>query len=194
MKSEDSEIIERLLQGDAQAFHEMMKRWQQRIVHFLYRQTGNLDDAAELAQETFQTVYQRIGLLKDPDSFSSWLYKIALNHSRMRHRKKRHREMEFLDTSADENGEPPDHFRSLADSGAFSPEEHFSRAEMEAVVRQALSKLEERQREVILLKEYQGLKFIEIARILDTPISTVKSRMYLGLENLKREIMKIVKP
>jgi len=194
MRSEDNQIIERLLQGDAQAFPELLKRWQQRIVHFLYRHTGNLDDAVELAQETFQTVHQRIGYLKDRDSFSSWLYKIALNHSRMRMRKNRHREVEFLDTSADENGEPPDHYRSLAEPGAFSPEEQFSRVEMEGVVRQALERLEPRQREVILLKEYQGLKFAEIAQILDTPVSTVKSRMYLGLENLKKEILKIVKP
>jgi RNA polymerase sigma-70 factor (ECF subfamily) len=64
---------------------------------------------------------------------------------------------------------------------------------MAAAVRKALGRLEDRQREVILLKEYGGLKFQEIAETLDIPLSTVKSRMYIGLENLRHEIRKIIR-
>jgi RNA polymerase sigma-70 factor (ECF subfamily) len=194
MSGGESEDIRRFLEGDEGAFRPIMDRWYRPIVNFLYRCTGNLDDAAELAQETFQTVARRLGDLQDPARFSSWIYKIALNHSRMRLRKMRSRPTEPLEAQTFENNEFKDSFQSLTVSAAFSPEERLSRQEMARVVRVALARIEPKQREVIVLKEYSGLKFHEIAEVLDAPISTIKSRMYLGLESLKREILKIIRP
>ena len=194
MKQEDAELIGRILDGDDQAFSELVRRWQRPIVSFLLRLSGNMDDAMELAQETFHTVFQRVGGLKDPRSFSSWIYKIALNHCRMRQRRRRGRVMESLEDLSFDNNELKDHYQSLTGNEPFSPEEAFSAGEMERAVRAALSRIDEKQREVIVLKEYTGLKFHEIAEVLDAPVSTIKSRMYLGMENLKREILKIIQP
>ncbi|HNR39360.1 MAG TPA: sigma-70 family RNA polymerase sigma factor [Acidobacteriota bacterium] len=194
MSSGEAEEIRRFLAGDEGAFQAIMNRWHRPIVNFLYRCTGSQDDAAELAQETFQTVARRLGDLKDPARFSSWIYKIALNHSRMRMRKQRNRQMESLDAQTFENNEPKDSYQSLTLNTSLSPEERLSKQEMARVVRQALDRIEPKQREVIVLKEYSGLRFHEIAEVLDAPISTIKSRMYLGLESLRREIIKIIRP
>jgi RNA polymerase sigma-70 factor (ECF subfamily) len=139
-------------------------------------------------------VHRRLGDLKDRQSFSSWIYKIALNHSRMRLRRQRGKKTESLEELTFENHELKDHYQSLTSGADSSPEEQFSAGEMQQVVRRALARLDERQREVIVLKEYSGLKFHEIAEVLDAPVSTIKSRMYIGLENLKKEILKIIQP
>jgi RNA polymerase sigma-70 factor (ECF subfamily) len=194
MKQTDSELIGLILDGDDRAFSELVRRWQRPMVSFLLRITGNLDDAMELAQETFHTVFRRLGGLKDRESFSSWIYKIALNHSRMRLRRQRGRQMDSLEELTFENNELKEHYQSLTVGESYSPEEQFSAGEMERVVRAALARLDEKQREVIVLKEYTGLKFHEIAAVLDAPVSTIKSRMYIGLDNLKKEILKIIHP
>lgn len=194
MINQDAELIERTCSGDEAAFQVLLQRWHRPILNFLLKCTGNQDDAKELVQETFQTVFQKLDKLKDRERFSSWIYKIALNHSRMRQRKRQFRREESIEQTFFEGSDKADHYSALATNGAFSPEETFSRKEMEQVVRQALEKLNEKQREIIVLKEYSGLKFAEIAEIVDCPVSTVKSRMYIGMENLKMEILKIIQP
>jgi len=151
-------------------------------------------DVQELMQETFKTVFEKLADLKNRERFSSWIFTIALNHSRMRLRKRRSRPEEAIEDYTHENGEPMAHYHSLGTESSFSPEERFSSDEMAQVVRSALDRLDPRQRDVIMLKEYTGLKFAEIAEVLNTPLSTIKSRMYIGMENLKKEVMKIIKP
>jgi RNA polymerase sigma-70 factor (ECF subfamily) len=194
MVIEDKELIARFLQGDTQAFNQLVSKWHRPITNFILRYMGNHDDAQELSQETFTSVYEKLHSLKDWDRFSSWMFTIALNHCRMRLRKQQARPVVALEEKTNENNEQIEHYVSLTSNSSFSPEESFSKDEMAQVVRSALSRLDQKQKEVIVLKEYTGLKFSEIADILDTPLSTIKSRMYIGMENLKKEILKIIRP
>jgi RNA polymerase sigma-70 factor (ECF subfamily) len=194
MTFEDKDLIQRFLEGDEFAFNHLVGKWHRPVLNFLYRYTGNMDDAQELTQETFKTVYEKLSTLKDRERFSSWIYTIALNHSRMRLRKRRSRPVEAIEDYTYDNNEQMDHYTSLTADGSFTPEEKFSQDEMADVVRRALDRLDQKQREVIMLKEYTGLKFSEIAEILGTPLSTIKSRMYIGMENLKKEIIRLIKP
>lgn len=188
----DAQLVADFQAGDGDAFAALLSRWRKPVLNFLLKASGNADDAQELFQETFTSVYRNLHRLKEAGKFTAWLFAIALNHARMRFRSARRMVRDDL-ADVESEGLKAD----TAAGGRFAPpvdpEETLGRKEMAAAVRKALSRLESRQREVILLKEYGGLKFQEIAETLDIPLSTVKSRMYIGLENLRHEIRKIIR-
>lgn len=178
MRQSDEYLLELAVQGDAACFGEVTERWQRRIFAFIYRYVGSSEEARDLTQNTFAKAFENLGRLSDPARFSSWLYTIALNECRMRfRRRKRVQHVSIEDEQAPE-------LELVADEA--SPEEGAARHEQAGRLREALGHLPDEQRAVIVMKEYQGLKFQEIAAIVDVPLSTVKSRMYLGLKTLRR--------
>ncbi len=173
MERTDEQLLQLALQGDGACFGELTERWQDRIFRFICRYVGSTEDARDLTQDTFTKAYANLGRLSDHGRFSSWLYKIALNECRMRFRKNQNVvAVPFVDEHAG--------------SDATDPERDLVTKERSRVLRRAFIDLPEEQRAVIVMKEYQGLKFQEIADVLEVPISTVKSRMYLGLKTLRR--------
>ena len=180
MNRSEQYLLELALAGDTACFGELTERWQRRIYGFICRYVGNTDEAQDLTQDTFTKAYRNLDRLADPERFSSWLYTIALNECRMRFRKRRKIQLVAL---PEEDGEVvPIHLRDQA----ASPEAKLAVKEAGQLLREAFDGLPEEQREVILMKEYQDLKFHEISDILGIPLSTVKSRMYLGLKTLKK--------
>ncbi|MEE8584458.1 MAG: sigma-70 family RNA polymerase sigma factor, partial [Acidobacteriota bacterium] len=163
--------------GDGACFGELTERWQNRIFRFISRHVGSSEAAQDLTQDTFIKAYRNLARLADHRRFSSWLYKIALNECRMRFRRGKSR----LVVPYDEQAE-----LELERSQAPDPERQVQERERAEILRRAFQELPEEQRAVIVMKEYQGLKFHEIAEVLDTPVSTVKSRMYLGLKTLRK--------
>lgn len=180
----DEELVSSFLAGDIEAFNLLVRRWQKPIYNFIYRYVGNREDARDLCQEVFTTAFRQLKHLKQRSKFAPWLYKVALNWCRMQHRAEKGRT--HVPLGERESLEQSELNMTLGDH--VGPEEVFSRKETVELVQQALKLISEEQREVILMKEYQGLKFHEIAEILNCPLSTVKSRMYFGLKNLKREL------
>ncbi|MBI4483783.1 MAG: sigma-70 family RNA polymerase sigma factor [Acidobacteria bacterium] len=166
--------------GQQDAFNSLVRRWEQRIYNFILRSVGNREEAWDLCQETFTKAFQNLDRLKEPQRFSAWLYKIALNECRMRRRKWAGRQEEDVEVLMD------------APALEASPEERVGQREMVRHLRQALRAIPDDQRLVIVMKEYQHLKFHEIAELLDVPLSTVKSRLYLGLRALRKELEKLV--
>ena len=173
-------LLESALQGDTACFGELVERWQRRIYGFICRYVGNPDEAQDLTQDTFTKAYRNLDRLADPERFSSWLYTIALNECRMRFR--RRRKIQFVSFPDEQSEAVPVNLRD----GAASPEAKLAVQEDLRVLREAFEELPEEQREVILMKEYQDLKFHEISDILGIPLSTAKSRMYLGLKTLRK--------
>ena len=180
MNFSDEYLLELALQGDRACFGELIERWQRKIYAFICRYVGNSTDAQDLTQDTFTKAYTNLDRLADPARFPSWLYKIALNECRMRFRKERRAQLVPLPEEEGYPGRP-----ELAVTAA-TPETQLAVQEEIEHVREAFKELPEEQRAVILMKEYQGLKFHEISEILDIPLSTVKSRMYLGLKTLRK--------
>lgn len=184
MVPSDEQLIERYLAGESEAFNSLVRQWEKRIFNFALRYCGSREDARDLSQEIFTSVFQRVDGLRDRRRFAPWLYKIALNHCRMRHRAAKGKQYVALD--APELTESLELEVSLkASQSASSPEEALGRLEKQHLLRHALAGISEEQRVVILLKEYEGLKFHEIAEILDCPLSTIKSRLYLGFRALR---------
>lgn len=180
MGRSDEELVEACLAGEESAFDVLVGRWEKRIRGAIYRFVGSEDDARDLCQEAFLKAYKSLGSFKQEARFSSWLYQIALNLCRDRLRRRRGRTMVSLD--------------ELEESGAAmtmpgpSALEMLQERDVSRLVASAIASLADEQREVIILKEYQGLTFLEIALVLDMPISTVKTRLYRGLDQLRSRL------
>ncbi len=175
-EAEDRDLILRSRQGDVDAFNVLVSRWEKRVFTYLVRNTGDREDALELTQDAFLKAYRGLAGLADLERFPQWLFRIAHNEAISLHRRKRLpiAEGEDLERTDAEASGPA---RSLG-----------NRVETALMVEQALASLSAEQREAVTLKVYQGFKFDEIAEIVDCPVSTVKSRVYAGLEALKQTL------
>jgi RNA polymerase sigma-70 factor (ECF subfamily) len=177
----DEELILSLRDGDPDAFGLLVARWQEPLFRFAYRILTRREDARDVCQETFLRVLRQPGRFQDGARFSTWMYQIALNLCRDQLR--RRRRWRFLAPVDGPDGEPARE-REEVDREA-TPIEALARRERREAVARALDDLPPEQREVLVMKEYEGLKFREIAEILGCPESTVKSRMYYGLSGLR---------
>lgn len=169
---EDRDLILRARRKDVDAYNLLVSRWEKRIYNYLLRLLGNREDAMDLNQDVFLKAYQNLAKLEDPARFGPWLFRIAHNEAYSLLRKPK-TEQEVTERA------------ERAVWGQMLP------IETSLAVERALSKLTEEQREAVLLKVYQGFKFEEIAEVLDTPVSTIKSRVYTALELLKESLAPI---
>lgn len=174
----DEQLVEAFQAGDVSAFDLLVSRWDRKIQGAVYRVVGQSEDVRDIAQEAFLKAYRALPLFKREAKFSSWLYQIALNLCRDRLRRRRRSLAEVSLDLLSENGDPP-----LAPGP--SAMDLVEAREISQTVGAAVWALPEEQREVIVLKEYQGLTFQEIADVLGLPVSTVKTRLYRGLGLLR---------
>jgi RNA polymerase sigma-70 factor, ECF subfamily len=180
MGRSDEELVEACLAGEESAFDVLVGRWEKRIRGAIYRFVGSEDDARDLCQEAFLKAYKSLGSFKQEARFSSWLYQIAINLCRDRLRRRRGRTMVSLD-ELEEGG------AAMTMPGPTALD-LLQERDVSRLVANAIASLADEQREVIILKEYQGLTFLEIAQVLDMPISTVKTRLYRGLDQLRSRL------
>ena len=178
MTPTDEDLVVAFQSGDIPAFDQLVRRWDRKIQGVIYRLVGNHDEARDLSQEAFLKAYRALGTFKQEARFSSWLYQIAINATRDRLRRRRRRTDLSLD-DIEEKGEA-----SLRDAGP-SALDLIESNDLSRAVAAAMAALSDEQREVVILKEYEGLTFPEIAETLDVPLSTVKTRLYRGLGQLK---------
>ena len=178
MGPSDERLVEAFQAGDLAAFDLLVLRWERKIQGTIYRILGTEEDARDVSQEAFLKAFRALPGFKGEARFSSWLYQIALNLCRDRLRRKRGKAFVSLDSLEEDTGLPPQR-------GGLSPYELAERGALLSLVREALAALPDEQRQVIVLKEYEELTFLEIAAILDVPLSTVKTRLYRGLVILR---------
>jgi RNA polymerase sigma-70 factor, ECF subfamily len=177
MGRSDEELVEACQAGEASAFDILVARWEDKIRGAAYRFLGSEEEARDVAQEAFLKAYRALESFKREARFSSWLYQIATNLCRDRLRRRRTRAAVSLE-ELEETGPVIVETRPGA-------HELLMQRDLARAVRRAVEALSEEQREVVILKEYQGLTFLEIAQSLDVPVSTVKTRLYRGLGQLR---------
>jgi len=166
-------------QGDSLAFNRLVLKWEKSIYNLTLRMLRDPDEAAEAAQEVFMSAYRNIKRFRHDARFSTWLYRIAVNHCISRLRKRPPGVHYSLDDHA------PDEPERYSLPVGKSHEEELLREETQNRVRSALLGLAPEQRAVVELKFFQELTFEEISQIMQAPLSTVKSRLYSGLDTLK---------
>jgi RNA polymerase sigma-70 factor, ECF subfamily len=164
VRTADGRLIERVLKGDSEAFNILVREWEKPIYNYVLRMIGDRDEAMDLCQDCFMKAYRELATLKDRERFVPWLYRIAHNTclSRIRH----------------------DAGKVWVELDPDTSPTHMP-IENRLAVQKALRQLPADQREVVVLKIFQSLKFEEIAAIQNAPISTVKSRLYMGFEKLR---------
>src|SRR6187401_931804 len=180
----DEELVTRSVGGDSDSFNQLILRWERPIYALAYRVIGREEDARDVCQETFLRAFRALPGFKGEAKFSSWLYRIALNLCRDWIRRQRRAPV----VQMPEGIEPSE---LAAERGPVeSIEELVGRRQLSAVVEEAMRLLPEEQRTAIVLKEYHGMTFQEIADMQGCPLSTVKTRLYQGLTVLRRHLEK----
>ncbi len=183
----EQELVTRAKRGDQNAFAQLVEANQNKIYSLAYRMAGNPEDAADLAQEAFLRAWRTLPSFQGDSSFSTWLYRLTSNLCIDFLRKEKRRKTAATVTSLDdeESAAPtdvPDH--------RFNPEEELERKELRHAVGQALLKLSDEHRQVLILRELDGLSYAEIAERLELGEGTVKSRIArarLSLRNILLE-------
>jgi RNA polymerase sigma-70 factor (ECF subfamily) len=185
-------LLRRLRERDERAFREMMEQYQDRVFNLLYRMIGTREEAEDLAQEVFVTVFKSIDQFRGESKFSTWLYRVAANHckNRIKYLSRRHdRDTGVLDDAAER--------QSVAQGGApigaghiEGPDRVLEGIEMEKLVQQAIALLDEDQRLVVVLRDIEELSYEEICQITGLPEGTVKSRLHRARLALKEKLAK----
>jgi RNA polymerase sigma-70 factor (ECF subfamily) len=178
----DEELVARSISGDADSFNELILRWERPIYALAYRVIGREQDARDVCQETFLRAFRALKGFRGQAKFSSWLYRIALNLCRDWVRRERRAPV----VQAPEGVDLMD--LAAAREPSESIEDLVARKDLARTVERAMAVLPEEQRTAIILKEYHGMTFQEIADLVGCPLSTVKTRLYQGLTVLRREL------
>ncbi|HEX3250837.1 MAG TPA: sigma-70 family RNA polymerase sigma factor [Pyrinomonadaceae bacterium] len=180
----DEVIVERALTGDAEAFGELVRRWERRIFALSYGMLGREEDARDATQETFLAAFRNLRGFRGEAKVSSWLHRIAVNQCISRQRRAKVRSESALDDEHENES------ASFAAPVNESPVRVVEGRQETLAVRRAINSLPLELKQVVVMKEFEELTFREIADVLDLPLSTVKSRLYTALKQLQMRLQK----
>ena len=183
MAKSDEALMLQLQAGDLRSFDTLVKRWEKRLLNYCYRMVNDIALAEDLRQEVFLRIYRSAKTYRSTAQFSTWMYRIATNLCLDTLAKQKRRKEAPIAVYLESESE-----RLIDPSEA--PDTVVVKKETESRVRSALARLPEDQRIVVTLRHYNGMKFHEIATIVERPISTVKSRMTAGMERLSKMLSK----
>ncbi|OGP92920.1 MAG: hypothetical protein A2156_10200 [Deltaproteobacteria bacterium RBG_16_48_10] len=186
------EVIEGCKAGDRKAFEKMVLFYQKRVFNYAYRMLGHMEEAKELAQEVFVSVFESIQGLREEAKFEAWLRQIILNQCRNRWKylKRRHYfNMDSIDDPIEtEEGEVAKPFFDPSDN----PGAIYEKKMVQEWIQRGLLRLKEDQRELVVLRDLQGLSYEEMGKLLNLPEGTVKSRLHRARMDLKEILEKFI--
>lgn len=182
-------LIMKARAGDDDSFNRLVSLWYKRIYNYCFKYAGSHDLAMDITQNTFIAVHQKLDQLRDIGSFRPWLYRIAINCSHEELRKQR--KLTGLSLSGSDN-EDEGNGLQVEDDIRQQPDAKLQRQEIAELILEALQTLAEEQRMVVIMKEYEGLKFREIAEALEISENTAKSRLYYGLRHLRAKLKNVI--
>ena len=174
----DAECVRRVQQGDTDSFEVLVRRHEKAIFNLVYRLLGNYDEAAEVAQEVFLSAFKSIHQFRGEANFSTWLYRIGLNHASTRRKSLQTSQQRLI---------PLDGTEVIAD-GAVDPAKNVEHKEIQQRVQQALNSLDPEDARIVLLRDLQDIPYEDVAEMLDIPVGTVKSRLHRARQALKTSL------
>ena len=186
----EGDLVKRARRGDLHAYDELVKRYQERIYATIYHMTSNHEDANDLAQEAFIKAYSALKSFKGGSSFYTWLYRIAVNKTInfLKQRKnKYHLSLNDIDFNAEHD---PDLMALISDK---TPNRDIALSELQKKLNEALLKLSEPHRMVVVLHDVQGQSHDEIAEIMGCNIGTVRSRLFYARQQLQGHLAEYIK-
>lgn len=181
-KLTDEQLVELSVTENPEAFGEIVKRWERKIFALCFGMLSREDDARDAAQECFIAAYRNLKNFRGDARVSSWLHRIAVNQCLTIKRRAKTRSEDFL---GDEEGAEE---RVFVAPARLSPSRTTEQSERLAIIRQAVVSLPVDLRQVIVMKEFEEMTFQDISETLELPLSTVKSRLYTALKQLRMKL------
>jgi RNA polymerase sigma-70 factor (ECF subfamily) len=178
-QAEDA-LVRASLEGQLEAYDELVRRYQQRVYTTIYNMTSNHEDANDLVQEAFIRGFQALGSFKGDSSFYTWVYRIAVNKTLNFLKSRKNKPGLSLNDLDAEND--PDLVALVSEN---TPRRDMALSELQEKLNEALQKLSEPHRIVVVMHDVQGLPHEEIARLLDCNIGTVRSRLFYARQQLQ---------
>lgn len=184
-------LLRRLRDRDERAFRELVETHRDKVYNITFRMLGNRAEAEDVAQEVFITVFKTIDSFREESKFSTWLYRVAVNHckNRIKYLARRHdRDRDQLDEAIQGNGVNG----TLGGPVPSSPDRALAGAQMERLLQEAIESLDEDQRIVVVLRDVEDLSIEEICEITGLPDGTVKSRLHRARLVLRKRLQRHV--
>ena len=180
----DEELVSRVQQGDKSAYDILVIRYQHKIIQLVNRYVKDHSEAQDVAQETFIKAYKALGSFRGDSAFYTWLYRIAINTAKnylvSRIRRNSDSQIDVQDAEAIENAPQL--------QGLETPERHLLGEEILQTIQSAIEHLPEEMRVAIMLREFEGMSYEEIAEAMDCPVGTVRSRIFRAREAIDNKL------
>lgn len=177
----DLQLVRKVRNGDRAAFDLLVVKYQSRVASIISRYVYDSQEVMDLAQETFIKAYRAIDRFRGDSAFYTWLYRIAVNTAKNHLESRSRRPQGSADSAEAENYDDGRRLRDIA-----SPERLLQREQLQKELSNAIASLPEELRSAFLLREYDGLSYEDIARILECPIGTVRSRIFRARDAVDR--------
>jgi RNA polymerase sigma-70 factor, ECF subfamily len=188
MMNEDIELVRRFKAGDETGFDELVRRYQARIHALMFRLVRNQEDAYELAQDVFVRAFRALPKFQEKSSFYTWLYRIGVNlaFNFLRSRKRRQ--------SADGPEVQLDEETMMSIPNDATPPGEYRQQVLRETINRAVETLPDRQRAIFVMRQFDGLRNDEIARVLKCPVGTVKANYFFAVRNLQQTLARHPQP
>jgi len=189
--AEEVQLIERIKNGETEAYAELVEKYQDRLFNTCWRISGHLEDARDLTQETFLRAYEKLSTFRDQSSFYTWIYRVAVNLALSHRRTMRRRRVVSGDFGdADATGTQAERLvERAATADDKGPEKAASDVELQKAIAHALQALDDEHRAVVVLRDIEDFNYAEISEILEIPPGTVKSRLHRARMALRSAIL-----
>jgi RNA polymerase sigma-70 factor (ECF subfamily) len=191
MSDLERSLLRRLRERDERAFRELLEAHRDRVYNITYRMLGNRAEAEDVAQEVFITVFKTIDSFREESKFSTWLYRVAVNHCKNR--------IKYLSRRQDRNKDELDEMSGSVNGAtagspvrAAQPDRALEGIQMEQILHDAIASLDEEHRTVVVLRDVEDLSIEEICAITDLPDGTVKSRLHRARLALRKKLQRHV--
>ena len=178
----DEQIVKLAVNKNPDLFGEIVKRWERKIFALCYGMLNREDEARDATQEAFIAAYKNLSRFRGEAKVSSWLHRIAVNQCLTRKRRDKSRAESFLDETDAANE------KVFTAPAKISPLKQTEKSERRQAVRVAVNALPAELKEIIIMKEFEEMTFQEISDTLEMPLSTVKSRLYTALKQLRMKL------
>ena len=187
-KDTDQQLVDRVLEGDKQAFNLLVVRYQQRVIALIARFVNDPQEVEDVSQEAFIKAYRALSLFRGESAFYTWLYRIAVNTAK-NHLVAKSRRPPAVDMDVDEsqNNDLAMPLRELE-----SPEESLVTEDLKQAIEKAIDELPEELKTAFTLREFSGLSYEDITEIMDCPVGTVRSRIFRAREAIDKRIRELM--
>ena len=183
MDARERTLIDECLAGRVDAFGELVRPYQDRLFNTLFRLCGHREEAADALQDALVRAYRRLASYQGDAEFFTWLYRVAVNAALSRRRRDRKQRALRSETNSVELAEAIER---------TAPERRMAQADVQRLVGEALAGVDETFRAVLVMKEIDGLRYEEIAKVLRVPIGTVRSRLHRGRAELRARLLPLL--